>query len=163
MLKVLFRWNFVGRCYLKQVELYLLWIQGYVWGKLVIVILICCSCCCKLSALLFPAIFFFVCFVRTGYSSNDIWRISDISSSHWICQKHSYWGVQFTVFNISRIAFRVIVKEVLLKVFPQIQRKQWWQKLNIFNSYGHFACLSPYCLAHSQKMRAFHTRWHNLC
>ena len=54
----------------------------------------------------------------------------------WICQ-----NTLTTVFNISRITltvftFRVIVTEVLLKVTPQILRRQWWQKWNLSISYG---------------------------
>ena len=57
------------------------------------------------------------------------------------------------VINMIRIAFtvliifRVIVKVVILKVLPQIQRREWWQKLNSFTSsagifWRHFVCLS---------------------
>ena len=45
------------------------------------------------------------------------------------------------------LTIRVIVQEVLLKALPQIQRRQWWQKLNLFISYEsnfrrHFVSLS---------------------
>ena len=38
--------------------------------------------------------------------------------------------IKFTV-----LIFRIIVKEVILKVLPQIQRREWRQKLNLFISY----------------------------
>ena len=45
-----------------------------------------------------------------------------------------------SVINMIRITFtvlifRIIVKEVILKVLPQIQRRKWRQKLNLFISY----------------------------
>ena len=51
-----------------------------------------------------------------------------------------------TVNNIIRIIFtvlifRVIVKEVILMVLPQIQRREWWQKLNYGGNF-----LTPFCL-----------------
>ena len=53
------------------------------------------------------------------------------------------------VINMIRITFTVfhIVKEDILKVLPQNQRREWWQKLNLFFFYGgnfrrHFLCLS---------------------
>ena len=79
-----------------------------------------------------------------------------------------------TVINMIRITFtvlifRVNVKEVILKVLPQIQRREWWQKLNLFISYGGnfwrcFVCLSfaPRALA-SKKMRACVTQDGTIC
>ena len=58
--------------------------------------------------------------------------------------RHLFFGfVKSTltsVINMIRITFtvlifRIIVKEVILKVLPQIQRREWRQKLNLFISY----------------------------
>ena len=68
-----------------------------------------------------------------------------------------------TVMNKNRIKFivlifRVIVKEVLLKVLPQIQRRQWWKKWNLFIFYGgnflrHFVyLLFPRALAKNTRL-----------
>ena len=72
-----------------------------------------------------------------------------------------------TVIDISRITFkvltfRVIVKEVLLKILPQIQRRQCWQKWTLFISYRDNFGPTPFC-ALEKNTRACHTRWHNLC
>ena len=74
-----------------------------------------------------------------------------------------------TVINMIRITFTVfhIVKEDILKVLPQNQRREWGQKLNLFIFYGgnfwrHFFCLSLQG-ALAKSASACHTRWHNLC
>ena len=101
----------------------------------------------------FPTKFFclFVSFERKIHRT-----ISPTTLGHWICQ-----NTLTTVFNMSRITlkvltFRVIVKEVLFKVLPQIQRRQWRKKWNLFISYGgnfrrHF------CSPFARSPRACHT------
>ena len=85
-------------------------------------------------------------------SERDIHRTSSPTSlRHWICQKHSHYRSHL-------LTFRVIVKEVLLKALLQIQRRQWWQKWNLFNSYTgnfrrHFDCLSFARRPRKKKMR----------
>ena len=84
---------------------------------------------------------FFSFFLRTGYSSTSL--------RNWICQN---WNTLTSVINMIRITFtvlifRVIVKEVILKGLPQIQKREWWQKLNLFICYGgnfwrQFVCFS---------------------
>ena len=67
-----------------------------------------------------------------------------------------------TVFNTSRITFTDLTFRVIVKVLPQIQRRQWWQKRNLFICYGsnfqrHFVCWS-FPRRCCKKMRARVTR-----
>ena len=57
-------------------------------------------------------------FLFTGVAVKEL--TSPTSLRHWICQKHSHYGV----FNISRITFTVLTFRVFVNVLPQIQREQ---------------------------------------
>ena len=81
---------------------------------------------------------FFFCFVRTGYSSHNI---SDNSSSLDLSKTLEPRWLTSAESNSLSVTIRVIVKEVLLNALRQIQRRQWWQKLNLFISYeSNFRC-----------------------
>ena len=84
-----------------------------------------------------------------------------------------------SVINMIRITstvliFRVIVKEVILKGLSQIQKREWWKKLNLFICYGgnfwrQFVCFSfernprKKCACVSHEMTQFVLKKEHIC
>ena len=74
-----------------------------------------------------------------------------------------------TVMKISRITFtaaltfRVIVKEVLLKILPQFQGRQWWQKCNSLISYRGNFCPTPFYALEKKYPGVSHDQYGTIC
>ena len=130
-IQCIFLWNSAGRRFLKLVKHWKMYLRKMRHNYLLLLLTFRPP---------FPPSFF-PFFLRTGYSSTSL--------RNWICQN---WNTLTSVINMIRITFtvlifRVIVKEVILKVLPQIQKREWWQKLNLFICYGgnfwrQFVCFS---------------------
>ena len=132
----------VRRC-LKLVKLYLSWfkdmfeeIKLYILTIFVVVVNFRPS---------FSREFFFSSWTEFHHDISDISSQLDLSrtlSLPLMVMRHNMIRITFTA-----LILRVIVNKVSLKVLPQIRRKEWWQKLNLFTPYNdnfwrYFVCSS---------------------